>query len=77
MRVERKPMIYDDSDELCQCVLAQSQGKLYAFLQVIDSGIDGKARFTARYWGEYSHKAPERSIAAIMEWGGKWPALPK
>lgn len=76
MRIEINGLVYDDSDDLCLCLLSQSQGKLYAFLQVIDTGMDGEQRFTKRYWGEYSHEAPEAYVKRIMENGGKWPSLP-
>ncbi|WP_075881797.1 hypothetical protein [Vreelandella massiliensis] len=76
MRVQVNQMIYDEADDLCKCVLSQSQGKLFAFIQCIDTGMDGTARYTARYWGEFSHDAPEATIKRIMEWGGKWPQLP-
>lgn len=71
IKVEVNGLIYDSGNKACKCILADSQGKLYAFLQALDGSIK------KRYWGEYSHDAPEASIRAIMERGGKWPKLPE
>lgn len=80
MRVEVGNMVFDDTDGQCLCILAQSEGKLFAFLQVLDLGA-AHARFersmTKRYWGEWDWDNVERSIRNIMEWGGKWPTLPQ
>lgn len=76
MRIEVNTLVYDDTDDLCLCRLEKTQGKLYAFVQVIDTGVDRAQRFTKRYWGEYSHSSPEVSLRRILEMGGKWPQLP-
>jgi hypothetical protein len=70
MRVEVNGLVYDSTNKKCKCILSDSQSKLYAFVQVLDGNI------VKRYWGEYSHEAPESSIEKIMECGGKWPHLP-
>ncbi|ERK05610.1 hypothetical protein L580_3320 [Serratia fonticola AU-P3(3)] len=36
-----------------------------------------EAPIPKHYWGSYSHDAPEQSIKSIMEYGGKWPSLPR
>lgn len=71
IRVEVNGLVYDSTEPRCQCILSSSQSKLFAFITVIDN--DG----TKRYWGEYSHEAPEEAIKEIMSWGGKWPHLPE
>lgn len=70
IKVEVNSLVYDSSNPKCMCILADSQSKLFAFLQVLDGDM------TKRYWGEYDHDTPEKSIKEIMEWGGKWPHLP-
>ena len=77
MKVMSNQMVYDDTDPLCKCILSQADGKLYAFIQCIDTGMDGQARYPARYWGTFSHDDPEGSIKRIMAYGGKWPQLPE
>lgn len=69
IRVEVNGLVYDSGDKACKCILTASQGKIYAFLQVLDGSVK------KQYWGEYSHAKPEASIMAIMEHGGKWPNL--
>ncbi|MDC8802797.1 hypothetical protein PRZ61_04970 [Halomonas pacifica] len=76
MRVEMNQLLYDAQDPMCKYILSASAGKLYAFVQCIDRGMDLKARYRARYWGEYSHDDPEGSIRHILAHGGKWPGLP-
>lgn len=71
IKVAVNGLIYDSGNIACKCIFADSQGKLFAFLQVLDGSIK------KRYWGEYSHDAAEASIRAIMEYGGKWPHLPE
>lgn len=70
IRVEVNGLVYDSTDPKCQCILSDSQRRLYAFITVLDGNV------TKRYWGEYSHDAPVESIKEIMSWGGKWPHLP-
>lgn len=73
MRVEASNgMIFEEGDPLCTLRVVQSQGKLYAFLQAIDTGMDGMARYPVRYWGEYCHDTPVDAIRQILLWGGKW-----
>ncbi|MEB0982848.1 hypothetical protein [Citrobacter portucalensis] len=71
IKVEVNGLIYDSGNKACKCILADSQGKLFAFIQVLDGSLK------KRYWGEYSHDYAEASIRAIMEHGGKWPVLPQ
>lgn len=76
MRVQVNQLIYDDADELCKCYLETALGKGYAFVQCIDTGMDGTHRFIKRYWGEYDVNNPEVSMIEILSYGGKWPQLP-
>ncbi|ELM1533891.1 hypothetical protein Q3R63_004426 [Salmonella enterica] len=71
IKVEVNGLVYDSSNPKCKCILSDSQRKLYAFIEVLDGDM------TKRYWGQYSHDAPEESIKEIMRWGGKWPRLPE
>lgn len=64
-------LVYDSENNDCKCILSDTQGKLYAFIQVLDGD---KKKY---YWGSYDHDSPEKSIKAIMEYGGKWPSLSK
>lgn len=70
MKVQVNGMVFDSKNPACKLILGDSQGKLYAFVQCVDEAGQEK-----RYWGEYSHEAPESSVQRIMEWGGKWPKL--
>lgn len=76
MRINVNQLVYDDADALCKCILSESQGNLYAFIQCVDTGMDGNARYTARYWGAFSHDDTAGSIKKILANGGKWPSLP-
>ncbi|WP_253447951.1 hypothetical protein [Halomonas sp. Y3] len=76
MRVEVNQLLYDPRDPTCFYILSESAGRLYAFVQCIDRGMDLKAHYRARYWGEYSHDDPDGSIRLILTQGGKWPGLP-
>lgn len=78
MRVETDTnLVFDEHDDDCRLLLSSAQGKLYAFVQCLDTGMNGNARYTARYWGEYTHDDPEGSIRRILRDGGKWPRLPE
>lgn len=77
MRVETDTgLVFDDTDDLCKCILSQAEGQVFAFIQAIDTGHDGSKRYPARYWGAWNHDAPEDAMRRILAWGGKWPALP-
>ncbi|HDM8093543.1 TPA: hypothetical protein PXN44_004442 [Yersinia enterocolitica] len=76
MRIELNNLLYDKTDSRCKCIVADSQGELYAFMQVLDIGMPEKP-LIKRYWGRYSHNAVEQSIRDILANGGKWPTLPK
>lgn len=69
-------LTYHPDDPLCQCILSESCGTLYAFVQCLDTGMEGNDRWPVRYWGLYSHSDARGSIRRIMEHGGKWPDLP-
>lgn len=64
VRVEVNGLVCDSTNPVCKCILSNSQNTLYAFIQVLDG--PGKKR----YWGEFSHEAPEESIKEIMRGGG-------
>lgn len=80
MRIETgSNLVFDDTLSECKCILAESQGKLYAFVQALDIGLPQsrlEKPMPIRYWGEFSHNDKEGSIKRILENGGKWPALP-
>lgn len=75
IQVEVNNLIYDSSNRDCKCILSDSQGTVYAFLQVLDMGMP-EHPLKKRYWGIYDHDDPEGAIQEIMERGGKWPLLP-
>lgn len=77
MRIETfTGLVYDETDPICLCLLSDSQNRVFAFIQALDTGFDGQQRHPARYWGEFDHEAPEDSIHQILSNGGKWPQLP-
>ncbi|MEL6008212.1 hypothetical protein J4Z08_21035 [Citrobacter portucalensis] len=77
MKIQVNGMIYDSEHRDCKCILNEAQGQVYAFIQCIDTGMDGnETAIPKRYWGQYAHAAPEASITRIMQNGGKWPVLP-
>ncbi len=72
MRVQVNQMIYDDAHPKCTCKVVQSQGQLYAFVQCLDMGMDGKRLVgTKRYWGRFEWGS-EDHMRAILATGGKW-----
>lgn len=75
MKVEVNQMVFDSTDPLCRCIVSRTQGKLYAFVQCIDTGSDGQQRYTKRYWGEYSYENPESMMSRILLNGGSWPEI--
>ena len=68
--------VYDDADERCLCIVSQTQGLAFAFIQCINAGDSGEGTELKRYWGSFDEENPEESIAQIMRRGGKWPELP-
>ncbi|HHH1744445.1 TPA: hypothetical protein ACPY9J_004079 [Yersinia enterocolitica] len=77
MRIETNTnLVFDDSLKECKCILSESQGKVYAFIQALDVGML-EAPLPVRYWGAFDHDYKENSIRRILENGGKWPSLPK
>lgn len=76
MRIEMNQVLYDAQDPLCKCILSESGGQLYAFIQGIDRGMDFQDRHPVRYWGKFSHHDQEGSVRQILAYGGKWPSLP-
>lgn len=75
MRVETNGLIFDPEHPKCHIEVTRSQGRTYAFITVVDTGMDGKQEFQKRYWGEYCPERPDVSLKEIMERGGKWPQL--
>ncbi|MGJ0637483.1 hypothetical protein [Xenorhabdus bovienii] len=73
--MEFNNLLYDSTNSNCKCILADSQGKIYAFVQVLDIGMP-ESLLIKRYWGVYEHNDPEASIKNILMYGGKWPNLP-
>ena len=80
MLIKTNNMLYDSTRSDCKCILAESQGQLFAFVQfvqMVDTGEGGEVHpIIKRFWGFYDHKSPAHSIQLILEHGGEWPALP-
>ncbi len=75
-KVEVNGMVFDNRDPDCLLFVADACGELYAFVQCLDTGHDGTARWPKRYWGPFSWDDRAGSVRRIMETGGKWPTLP-
>lgn len=69
-------LLFDSGDPDCMLIVSQACGQLYAFVQCLDTGHDGKQRWPKRYWGPFSWDDRAGSVRRIMETGGKWPRLP-
>lgn len=66
-------LVFDDNNPECFVSFNSGQyGNQYAFVQAVDNYGD-----PVRYWGLWSTDEPEQSMTDILEWGGKWPTLPK
>jgi len=77
MKIQVNGLVFDKANPKCKCLLSEAQGQVYAFVQCLDTGMDGQENgIIKRYWGKYSHENEEASIRAIMQNGGKWPVLP-
>lgn len=67
-------LVFDDSDPRCFLKLETGQhGQHYAFVQCVDFNTGEKSR----YWGVWCHQEQEAAMTEILNWGGKWPNLPK
>ncbi|PXW50388.1 hypothetical protein DFO55_12459 [Grimontella sp. AG753] len=42
MKILVNGLLYDESNRQCLCILNQSQGLTYAFIQCLDVGMDGR-----------------------------------
>ena len=73
--IEVNNLRFCKADKDCKIIIADSEGELYAFIQVVDIGTQGSSRYLKRYWGKYSHSKEYESIERIMCRGGKWPEL--
>ncbi|EBM7196732.1 hypothetical protein T040_22110 [Salmonella enterica subsp. enterica serovar Senftenberg] len=77
MKITANGLVFEETNPHCKCILSEAQGELYAFVQCLDMGMDGReTAIVKRYWGRYSHDAREDSIRSILLNGGKWPKLP-
>ncbi|HFQ5234011.1 TPA: hypothetical protein ACGUWY_005127, partial [Vibrio vulnificus] len=60
---------------------ARTHGKGFAFIQCLDTGMDGTAERIKRYWGLYADSLDDevnkQAIYHIMNSGSPWPELPK
>ncbi|PKF49166.1 hypothetical protein AT251_20965 [Enterovibrio nigricans] len=74
-------LVYDCAHPKCRLHLSRTQGKGFAFIQCLDTGLDGKAERVKRYWGAYADSLDNRengeSIYHIMRTGSPWPDLPQ
>lgn len=78
MKITANGLVFEEGHSQCQCILSDAQGELFAFVQCLDTGIDGQESvIVKRYWGHYSHDDRAGSIEDIMRNGGKWPVLPE
>lgn len=80
MKVENNDLVYADDLEGCSFTIAQTNGKYYAFVQVLDLGAKHcrfKKPMKKRYWGPWDANHPEHSMLNIIKHGGPWPDLPK
>ncbi len=72
VRVEVNGMLYQDDHPDCLFIQSSTVSGSYAFIQAFDTSTN----MAKRYWGPFNIEQPEASIKAIMQNGGKWPALP-
>lgn len=82
MRVQTENnLLYDSTHPKCELHFARTHGHGFAFVQCLDTGLDGKAERVKRYWGFYSDSLDDdvnkESIYHIMNSGSSWPDLPK
>jgi hypothetical protein len=76
-KVEVGSMVFDSADPDCMLIVETACGRQYAFIQCIDTGVNGAARWKKRYWGPFNWSDHAGSVQHIMESGGKWPKLPE
>ncbi|AXE71583.1 hypothetical protein A191_04745 [Escherichia coli KTE233] len=77
MKITVNGLFFEENHPQCKCILSQTQGELYAFIQCLDTGLNGQeSAIIKRYRGRYSHDDRAESIKNIMSNGGKWPVLP-
>ncbi|REC93306.1 hypothetical protein [Kushneria indalinina] len=72
IRIELDGLLYDDRRSECKCIHSRNDSGTYAFIQVIDTRVEG----VKRYWGAFDVERPAYSIERIMLYGGSWPDLP-
>ncbi|HAS6020170.1 TPA: hypothetical protein I7234_16130 [Vibrio vulnificus] len=82
MRVQTENnLVFDSSHPKCQLHFARTHGKGFAFIQCLDTGMDGTAERIKRYWGLYADSLDDevnkQAIYHIMNSGSPWPELPK
>ncbi len=82
MKVQTKNnLMFDSQHPKCQLHFARTHGHGFAFVQCLDTGLNGKAEHVKRYWGFYADSLDEEenkaAIYNIMNSGSKWPDLPK
>lgn len=74
-------LLFDSSHPKCQLHFVRTHGHGFAFIQCLDTGLNGKAEHIKRYWGFYvdslNEKENEAAIYHIMNSGAPWPDLPK
>ncbi|MBE8574972.1 hypothetical protein, partial [Vibrio sp. OPT18] len=52
-------LLFDSSHPKCQLHYARTHGRGFAFIQCLDTGLDGKAERIKRYWGFYADSLDE------------------
>ena len=68
---------FDSDDPGCSALVVEGPvSQQYAFVQFIDSSIDGQARIPRRRWGHWHKSDAAGSLRRIMKSGAPWPALP-
>ena len=74
--IRENNLVFESTHPSCFLdIFSGPHGHPYAFVQCIDTGINGDLAMPRRYWGRWDHDAPEASMREILSWGGKWPRL--
>ncbi|NQY64154.1 MAG: hypothetical protein HRT38_10555 [Alteromonadaceae bacterium] len=80
MLVEINNVRFDDEHPKCFINFSQAEGRTFAFVQALDLGLKNcrhKQPMTKCCWGIWDHSEPEKSMSNILNYGAKWPSLPK
>lgn len=71
----RSNLLFDSRDERCFIKLIEQDDKLYAYLKVLDKGVEPAIQ--KKYCGELrDFRTLKENILEIMKTGTKWSELP-